>query len=124
MSKPCEGINALIVEDEALVSMLIEDMLTDLGCSEIAYAANVADALKRIDASRPDVAILDVNLGGKPVFPVAQKLSELGVPFMFTTGYGASGVPAEWSDRPVVQKPFVVEVLTEVLLRIKPQPQA
>lgn len=120
MNKPCEGINALIVEDEALVSMLIEDMLTDLGCAEIAYAANVPDALKRIDASRPDVAILDVNLGGKPVFPVAEKLSALGVPFMFTTGYGASGVPAEWSDRPVVQKPFMVEALTEVLLRIRP----
>ena len=119
MTKPCEGLHALIVEDEALVSMLIEDMLTDLGCANIAYAASVPEALTRIDTARPDIAVLDVNLAGKPVFPVAEKLAALGVPFMFTTGYGASGVPREWAGRPVIQKPFMIESLSEALVRLR-----
>jgi DNA-binding response OmpR family regulator len=75
----------------------------------------VRQALAALDERRPDVAILDVNLGGDPVFPLVERLERLDVPFVFATGYGASGVLTRWRDRPVVQKPFSERELTAAL---------
>ena len=102
------ALRVLIVEDEALVAMLLEDMLVDFGCTPVGQANTIEQAVAL--AGDPEVgldfAILDVNLGGRPVFPVAQLLADRGVPFVFATGYGASGLPEGWSDRPTLQKPF------------------
>ena len=103
-----EGLRVLIVEDEALVSMLLEDMLADHGCEVAASASRIAQALELVAdlGLVVDAAILDVNLGGEPIFPVADALAARGVPFAFATGYGAGGLPDSWRDRPTLQKPF------------------
>lgn len=118
---PLRGLTVLVVEDESIVSFMIEDMLADLGAAEIRHAGGVAEALRLIGAGRPDVAVLDVNLGGEPIHPVAERLDALAVPFVFATGYGRQGVPPRWAARPVLQKPFpstdLARVLTEALAR-------
>lgn len=114
-----EGLRVLIVEDEALVSMLLEDMLADHGCEVAASAGRVAQALALVadDGLAVDAAILDVNLGGEPIFPVADALAARGVPFAFATGYGAGGLPDGWRDRPTLQKPFSHEDVGRALVQ-------
>lgn len=114
--RPCEGRNALIVEDEAIVALLVEDMLTELGCAQIWTAANLADATAVAAKRKPDIVILDVNLAGTPSFPLAEKLAELDIPFVFTTGYAADGLPAKWAGQPVIQKPFAAEALGQAIV--------
>ena len=102
------GLRVLIVEDEALVLMLLEDMLADHGCSVAGSASRISHALALatdLDLAF-DAAILDVNLGGDPIFPVAEALAARGAPIVFATGYGAGGLPEAWRGRPTLQKPF------------------
>jgi CheY-like chemotaxis protein len=98
----------LIVEDEALVAMLLEDMLIDAGYAVSGTASAIAQALELVaDGAKDfDVAILDVNLRGQPIFPVAEALAAAGKPFVFATGYGAGSLPEAWRGRPTLQKPF------------------
>lgn len=102
------GLRFLVVEDETMVAMMIEDMLTDLGCVIVGTAGTVANALAiaACDEVALDGAVLDVNLGGERVFPVADALARRGIPFVFSTGYGKSGISADYADRPLVAKPF------------------
>jgi CheY-like chemotaxis protein len=110
----------LLVEDEALVAMLVEDMLADEGCTVAAVASRLSDAIAAAqDTSiEMDMAILDVNLAGEPVFPVAEALAARGVPFAFATGYGAGGLPEAWKNRPTLQKPFTAADIGVVLRKI------
>jgi len=111
-----EGLNILIVEDEAAVSFLVEDMLQDLGCTAIWHASNVKEALDILDRDRrPDCAVLDVNLRDELAYPVAEKLDQMEIPFIFATGYGRKGVPSDWMIKPVVQKPFDADALRDAL---------
>jgi CheY-like chemotaxis protein len=97
----------LIVEDEALVSMLLEAMLEDAGCDVVGPAPRVSTGIALVNGGEPmDAAILDVNVAGEVVFPVAEALAARGVPFAFASGYGEGGVPDAWRDRPILQKPF------------------
>lgn len=120
MTNPCANRSVLIVEDEAVISMLIEDMLSELGCTDIRTAATLKAGLDAVAAQPPDFVVLDVNLGGAASFPIAERLAAAGAPFLFTTGYGAGGLPPEWAGRPVLQKPFSVEALSEQLARFFP----
>jgi CheY-like chemotaxis protein len=99
-------LRVLVVEDEALIAMLVEDMLLGLGCTMLGPAADTVAALSMVQELEYDVAILDVNLGGERTTPVAEELHARGVPFIFATGYGASGIDARFKDRPVLTKPF------------------
>lgn len=108
-------LNVLIVEDEAIISFLIEDVLRELGCKVVRNVACIEDALAALDEEAPDVAVLDVNLDGVEVYPVAERLRARGIPFVFTTGYGVDGLAPDWADRPVVQKPFRSESLARAL---------
>lgn len=101
----------LVVEDEGAIAMLIEEMLEDLGCEIVASVARLAAAQERASTAHIDLAILDVNLAGERAFPVAQILRSRGIAFVFSTGYGASGVPAEFAGYPVLHKPFSEEEL-------------
>jgi CheY-like chemotaxis protein len=112
-----EGLTMLIVEDETIVAMLLEDMLADLGCSTVLHAGSIDEAINLVHERKPDAAMVDVNLGGVYAYPVAATLAEAGVPFVFTTGYGAGGIATEWAARPVVQKPFNLENLSATLER-------
>lgn len=110
-----QGLTALVVEDETLIFLLIEDMLRELGCAEVQHASGVVEALAMLDEQLPDLAVLDVNLAGEAAFPVATRLSEANIPFVFATGYGRQGVPREWAPKPIIQKPFRIETLAAAL---------
>lgn len=103
---PFAGIRVLLVEDEGTVAMLIEEMLEELGCTVVASVPRLAQAREKAHTLEVDLAILDVNLAGERVFPVADILRARSIPFLFSTGYGASGLPADFAQCPVLHKPF------------------
>jgi CheY-like chemotaxis protein len=109
------GLRVLVVEDEMMVSMLIEDMLGDLGCTVVGPAARLDEAMELANAGELDCAVLDVNLGGQPIFPLADVLREKGKPFAFATGYGDAGLRDVDRGTPVLQKPFRESDLARVL---------
>ena len=110
------GRRVFVVEDETLVSMLIEDILEDFGCTVVGPAARLDQALTLAQSEQIDVAILDVNLAGTRVFPVADILAKRGVPFIFASGYGDLALEGPHVGRPVVQKPFSPEAIGEILV--------
>ncbi|MGJ5198239.1 HWE histidine kinase domain-containing protein [Bradyrhizobium sp. HKCCYLRH1030] len=110
----------LIVEDNLIIAMGAEVILLELGARHIDTAASVSQALKSIERAVPSFALLDINLGAESSLPVGHRLKELGVPFMFATGYGERApIPAELSDMPVIQKPYTREVVEKALTKIK-----
>jgi len=109
------GLRVLVVEDEMMVSMLIEDMLSDMGCNVVGPASRLDEATELAQAGGIDCAVLDVNLGGQPIFPVADLLRERGCPFAFATGYGDAGLRDADRGTPVLQKPFREGDLARVL---------
>jgi DNA-binding response OmpR family regulator len=98
----------LIVEDEFLISAMLCDMLRDSGATVIGPAASVSAALRMIDNHWLDAAVLDMNLNGQWIDPVAEALHEQGTPFVFTTGYGTNGRSQKFGAR-TVEKPFLWE---------------
>ncbi len=115
-----EGLRVLVVEDEMMVSMLIEDMLSDLGCTIIGPASRLDEAMDLATKAELDCAVLDVNLGGQPIFPVADALRKRGAPFAFATGYGDAGLRDVDRGSPVLQKPFREGDLARVLVELRP----
>lgn len=111
------GLKVLVVEDEAMVAMLIEDMLEDLGCTVVGSIASLAKACDAAATADMDVAMLDMNIAGQKVFPVAEILRERRIPFLFSSGYGEAGLPAEYSASQVVPKPFSQDSLKDKLVR-------
>ncbi len=111
-----QGVRVLVVEDEAAISLLLEDMLLDFGCEVIGPAARLSAALDAVGRESIDLAILDVNVAGEPIYPVAEALAERGVPFVFSTGYGSAGIKDVYRDRPVLQKPFAQHDLKQKLV--------
>jgi CheY-like chemotaxis protein len=110
------GLRVLVVEDEAAISMLLEDMLMDFGCEIVGPAARLNAAIEMANGEAFDIAILDVNLAGDPIYPVADILTERDLPFVFSTGYGGAGIKDPYRDRPVVQKPFGQQELKRTIL--------
>lgn len=112
-----EGLRVLIVEDETLIAMMLEDLLGEIGCRIAGAAATVGQALDQLVAlgGQVDAAVLDVNLGGEKVYPVADALATRGVPFMFATGYGTSGVSERYPERTVIAKPYRLSTLSQAL---------
>lgn len=109
------GLTILVVEDDTMVGFLVEDLLTDLGC-HVWMAPGVAEALRLLDERRPDGAVLDINLGDETAFPIAARLEENAIPFIFATGYGRGGIPPHWATKTVIQKPFDAVTLNTALL--------
>ncbi|WP_375459595.1 response regulator [uncultured Enterovirga sp.] len=100
------GLKILVVEDEVAISMLLEDMLLDFGSEVVGPAGRLAQAVQLAESASFDLAILDVNLAGEPIYPVVDVIARRGIRFLFSTGYGAAGIDGAWKDRPVLQKPF------------------
>ena len=110
------GRRVLLVEDETLVLMNLEDIVEALGCTIVGPAMRISRAMELLDGlPELDAAVLDVNLGGETIFPVAERLAERGIPMVFTTGYGREGLPADWHDAVVLQKPYAQEDLARCL---------
>jgi DNA-binding response OmpR family regulator len=107
----------LVVEDEGLVSMLIEDALLEEGATVVGPFATLADALDAAQTQEFDAALLDVNLRGKTVYPVAELLSERGIPFLLLTGYGETSVSTAHPDWWTCPKPFKLDDLVNTLAR-------
>ena len=100
------GLRIFIVEDESLITMLIEDALADMGCAIAGIASNVDEAMSKVSSLEFDAAILDVNLNGSQTYPVADALAKKGIPFVLSTGYGVAGIPETYQGMPVLGKPF------------------
>jgi CheY-like chemotaxis protein len=109
------GKRILVVEDELMIRMLLEDMLAELGCTIAAQAGHLDEALETARNGEFDIAILDVNLGGQPILPVADALAARGLPFVFATGYGERGLPDSYRERPTLKKPFELDSLRRTL---------
>jgi len=108
--KMLAGHDVLLVEDSLIIALDAEDIATRLGANTVATAATVEGALDAIEAHRPQVAMLDINLGDRNSFPVADRLLDLGIPFIFATGYGEQAqLPMDHCGRTVVQKPYTLE---------------
>jgi CheY-like chemotaxis protein len=105
----------LVVEDEYLIRMLLEDMLADLGYAVAAAVGTITEARELATNGDFSAAILDVNLDGEEIFPVADILKERGLPFVFVTGYGERSLPEPYRDRPALQKPFQADQLGAAL---------
>lgn len=105
----------LVVEDEYLIRMLLEDMLADLGYELAAAVGTIAEASEHAATGDFNLAVLDVNLDGQEIFPVADILAKRGLPFVFVTGYGEGGLPETYRGRPALQKPFQAEQLQATL---------
>jgi DNA-binding response OmpR family regulator len=113
----------LVVEDEALVAMLVEDALVDAGFAVLGPARSVAQALEMLRAETPDAAVLDLNLGGENSLSVADALAARGIPFLVATGYGAAGLPAHLRHIPVLPKPYDPADLTVAVDRLCSAPR-
>jgi CheY-like chemotaxis protein len=110
-----KALRVLIVEDEMLVAMELEEALQSFGCFVVGPASRIRHALQLATEEEIDAAVLDVNLAGEKVFPVAEVLTRRGVPFVFATGYGAAGIDGVFPDSPILQKPYPEAALAVAL---------
>jgi len=114
---PLAGRTLLIVEDEMLVALMLEEMLRELGCHVAATASSVRSALAAAESKPLDGAVLDVNLGGEPVYPVARRLKDLGVPFVFSSGYAQADIDPAFASVPLIRKPYRLSTVESTLVR-------
>jgi DNA-binding response OmpR family regulator len=105
----------LIVEDEPLISMMLEDFLLSMGHRVSAICETVAEALKAVESAGFDIAILDINLKGESVWPVASRLREEGIPFVLASGGHVDPPPAEFDNVPMIDKPYTIDRVTPAL---------
>ena len=111
------GLRVLVVEDDPLIAMLIEDLLTELGYQVVGPAATVAEALGLIDDEAIDLALLDLNLvRGETSYRLAAPLAARGVPFAFATGLDVLSLPDPYKSSPTLQKPFRTDQLERLLI--------
>jgi CheY-like chemotaxis protein len=112
------GLKILLVEDEFFVAVFIENILLDLGCTVVGPSAGLAEAMGTAAVEAFDAAVLDINLGGESVYPVADFLLEIGTPFVFSTGYAPFDIPEPYRNFPLVRKPFNIETLKREILAL------
>lgn len=113
------GCRVLVVEDEVLIGMVLEDILEMLGCTLAGSAATMEEAW-RLAEGEFDVAILDVNIGAEPIFPLADAIRDRGAPIIFATGSLPDSLPERFSDCPVLEKPYVYAGVEAALGRAWP----
>ncbi len=113
-----DGKSILIVEDEAMIGMMLEDYLDALGYKLHAIATTLDEASAQVVGGGFDAALLDCNLQGEKIWPVADLLAERGVPFIFSTGGMADDLPTSHADRPTLAKPFTIGAVERALGKV------
>lgn len=111
------GRRVLVVEDEPIIAMALEDMLTELGCEVVGPASNLVEAQALAEREAIDVAMLDINVNSARSYVIADELRRRSVPFAFATGYGEEGIEAA-ETAPVLQKPYRQDQVAELLHRL------
>lgn len=110
------GLRVLVVEDSLLVAEVIAETLESCGCTVVGPVSRLHRAVPMAQEEQLNGAVLDVNLAGELCFPIAAALIKRGVPFVFLTGYGdIDGLPPEFSDAPVMRKPFLPDKLVGLI---------
>lgn len=114
-ARPATGQRILLVEDESLIAMMMRDMLVGLGFIVVGPYGDVRSALAAVEAGGVEAAVLDVNLNGEPVHPVAEALAARGVPFLLVTGYDADSIQDRYVGVSILQKPIEPQALQGLL---------
>jgi CheY-like chemotaxis protein len=118
---PVSSCSVLIVEDETLLRMMMTDMLEELGHRVAAEAARLEQAIPLAQSADFDLAVLDVNIAGQLITPVAELIAARRRPIIFATGYGVSDLPEAFRNRPALRKPFMIEGLkTAIEMAVQP----
>ena len=107
--------SVFLVEDEVMIRMMVSEMLEELGYEVAAEAGDIDEAVRLVQCTEFDIAILDVNVNGRVISPVAEAVQLRNRPFVFATGYGVQGLPEKFRDRPTLQKPFQMETLARMI---------
>jgi CheY-like chemotaxis protein len=115
-ARAVEGKRILLAEDEVLVGMMVHEMLTGFGFSVVGPMTDIDAAIKAVQTEAIDGAVLDVNLGGDLIYPVADMLMERGVPFVFVTGYDDDSIDERYVDVPILRKPIEPQLLHRLLV--------
>ena len=105
----------LIVEDEPLIAMMLEDFVLSLGHEVSGNCDSVETAMKEVENGTFDLAILDVNLKGENVWPVAAALRSKGTPFVLASGGHVDPPPAEFRNVPMIEKPYTIDRVTPII---------
>jgi CheY-like chemotaxis protein len=112
---PTRKASVLVVEDEVMIRMMVTDMLVDLGHSIAAEAGEIDEALRLAESADFDLAILDVNVNGRTIEPVARAVERRKLPLLFSTGYSVDALPESFRGRPALQKPFRIDTLQSAI---------
>lgn len=115
MGRLIKSAAIFLVEDEVLLRMMTAEMLEELGHRVVAEAGSISVAEPLARTAEFDLAVLDINIGGNAITPIAQIIADRGLPLIFVSGYGAEGRPLSFQDRPALRKPFLIESLAEMI---------
>lgn len=118
MPPPDKKLSVFLVEDEPTLMDVVEQTITQLGHTVTERAERLDDALSKAETGGFDVAVLDVNLNGQDSFPVADALVAQGIPFVFTTGFGANRLPERFQGGHLLEKPFRLRDIGQMLDRL------
>ena len=110
-----QGLSVFLVEDEALIRMMIVEMLEELGHRVVAEAGSIQTAEPLARTSVFDLAVFDINVGGCNITPIAEIVAARNLPFLFISGYGPAGRPVSFGDKPVLRKPFLIEHFADTI---------
>ncbi len=113
-----DGHRILVVEDEELIGLMLVDVLEEMGAVTLGPAGTVAEALRLVEEGGMTAALLDLSLRGETVYPVADQLVAVGVPYVFITGYGQGHLTPRHAHAPILSKPFGPAQLSELFERI------
>lgn len=117
-----DGLRTLVVEDNALLSMMLQDMLRDIGCTITGAASDMAQAMAMAQGLELDFAILDLNIEGDVSYAIADVLAARGVPCLFATGYAPTSLPGRFQSAAIIAKPFLAEELSLVMSQVLARP--
>ena len=124
MTTLLSGQKVLVVEDEPVVALQLEDMLSDLGMEAVGFARTLDNALAAAGKPRFDVAVVDIDLRGQRSYPAAERLAEAGVPLVFVTGFPRERPPNRFSAAPILLKPYGIHELAHALHSVLDRPVA